>query len=164
MVRRLPVLRDAPPEEGEARPRYQWVLIDALFTTVFWAPLIAVAMPLGARLASRLPGGAPGGVLEARDRPSSWLFLAALGVVLPLFTFLVAAALAGALAARFGRNLRPRDTALGAVLGALVVSALTALSGVGLPSPTAALAGFLSLSAAGALGGVLGGAWGVRKR
>jgi hypothetical protein len=163
MPRRLPVVQNEPSEDAEAaaRPRFHWVLIAAGLTVTLWAPLVVVAMPLGARLAAlavgvsadSIAGGAPG---VSPRRHTAFALIAAAPAML---SFLAAAAMSGALVGRFGGRAGRREASLGAIFAALMVSILSLRSGLGFPV-AGIVAGFAMLSALGALGAALGATWG----
>ena len=162
MVRRLPVIRD-PADDPDAvhRPRSRWVLIGSLFTIVVWVPLVAVTMPLGALLASRI-GSLPKEELAQGAGAPSPLSLV-LVVAPPLLSFVPAAAASGALLARFASGTDRSDAAKAGGLGGLLAAILASLLGSGMPV-VAVVSAFSLLSMAGAVGGYAGSAWAARKR
>lgn len=150
-MRRLPVINSAAPEDeaAAARPRWQWVLIGAGFTGVFWIPVALfvgpLAVPLAEAAVSRTFGvqvlGNPS--LGARER-------AVLGVLtaLPLIvTYALAGAGAGLVMGRFARRSPPGDAAVAAVSCAALLALLAAAT---LQAPGMVLLAFAALAPVGA--------------
>jgi tRNA-(ms[2]io[6]A)-hydroxylase len=166
-MRRLPVIQDTASDDAQAadRPRWQWAVIGAGFTATLWAPLALVAAPLGVRLGAAVARVAPEdlvsgvAVLSERQRVT----VAVLGAAPLLLVFAVAAALAGGLVGRFGGRSGRREAALGGLIAALGLSSLAIVAGPGLPL-LSGLAAFGALAPVGAVSGLLGGVFGVRKR
>lgn len=161
-MRKLPVIREPSESDAVPRPRGQWVLIGGAFAAVFWIPIAAIAMPLGAALAAHVAGVTRGALLYG-GAGSATMVSVALRVGPPLAAYVIASAASGVLVRRFGGDVRAVDSALSGICGAVLVTALAWALGPRLPA-TALFSAFLLLGAAGALGGYGGGALGARKR
>jgi hypothetical protein len=156
----LPVVQNRAPEDVEAaeRPRAQWVTIGAGLTLAIFVPLALCALPLGRVLTQRL-------VPPAGEAASAGMqVLIVLGLAGPqLLAFALSAFASGALVGRFGGLAKTKDAALGALLGALVAVALTAMSGALRPW-LVAVATAVVLGLLGAVFGALGGRFGEVRR
>lgn len=167
MRRRLPVVQNEASEDSAAaaRPPFQWMLIGGGLTVAIWAPLVALSLPIGARLAARALHVEPHELPSAMGRmsPRENGAVALIAVLPAMVAFLVAAALAGALVGRFGGRAGPREAAFGGLFAAALVSLLSLRPALGYSAAGIGVA-FAVLSTLGALGGALGGISGRRLR
>jgi hypothetical protein len=165
--RRLPVIQTSAAEDEVAasRPRWHWVLIGAGLTVALWAPLVAVATPLGLGIASHVLGLPAEGV-AAPDMgltPGQASLLGASVAVPLLVAFAVAGFGAGALVGRFGGRAGRVQAGLGAALAGVLAASLGLVAKGGV-SWASILASGIALVLVGTLGGWLGGSFGFRKR
>ena len=168
MVRRLPVIQSAAPEDSaaEARPSWQWTLIGAGFVLTIWLPLAMVALRLGQFLSARFVNPAdPQAVARFHETEgSSGLILLATLTILPVVLSFVAACLAGgALVGRFGGRSGKREATLGGALAGLTSCAIAGLGGALTPWPIA-VGAFSVLAAGGAVFTRLGAILGLARR
>ncbi|HEX7668568.1 MAG TPA: hypothetical protein VF395_03245 [Polyangiaceae bacterium] len=168
MPRRLPVIQTSAAEDEVAasRPTWHWVLIGAGLTVTLWAPLVAIATPLGLRLASHVlavPIDTFAAEAPPRLSPRQATLLGALVSAPLLLAFAIAGFGAGALVGRFGGRARAAHAALGAAGAGCLASSLALVAKGGIS--WASFAGTAAvLAVVGALGGFLGGSFGFRKR
>jgi hypothetical protein len=164
VVRRLPVLQNASPDDADAvaRPPWRWVLLGAGLAVTLWAALAALLVPLGASVAARLTSGS-----AVRDSalpghaPSGAVLGAMAGTA--LVALVVAVGASAFLVVRFGPDALPRrGAAVGAVTGSVAWSVAAALGSLG--PPLAALATLAVLLIAGTLSGALAGRIARRSR
>lgn len=168
MIRRLPVLQNAAPEDEAAanRPRRHWIAIGAGLILCIWLPVSAVVTPLGARLASRLfdvradpeLAGVARGKSGAED---AWIVALMAGP--PAVTFALSCVAGGMLVGRFGGDAGGREAVL-AGLGAGMIAWLLALLGGSLSPWPVALGALVALGLSGAVLGGIGGRMGKRLR
>lgn len=167
MPRRLPVIQTSAVEDEVAasRPTWHWVLIGAGLTVTLWAPLVAVATPLGLGLASHVLA-VPMETFAAQAPGLTFQQASLLGVCVAvplLLAFTIAGFGAGALVGRFGGRAGPAHAALGGAVGGCLASSLGFLVKGGISWASLAGTGVL-LALVGTLGGFLGGSFGFRKR
>jgi hypothetical protein len=130
-----------------------------------WAPLVAIATPLGMRVGAHVLAMPPETFAahpEALTSGQAMLLGACVAAPL-LLAFGLAGFASGALVGRFGGRAGPAHAALGAgVAGCLVSSLVLAAKGGISWASFAGTAAALALG--GGLGGLLGGSFGFRKR
>lgn len=146
----------APHAEADAeRPPWHWSAIGAVSVFLVWGPLAMLAEAIGARLVGSAfdasdPASVAAHLASAAPLERSRFWIAVIG--LPASSFVVAAALGGALVATFGGKAGLREATVAGVAAAVIVWALAAVR-VGLVGSLATLVVVALLGAASAWAG-----------